>query len=70
MGVAAVCLAVVAIAAALAIGLRSRHGIAGETAKMDTIWIAIGLTVIALVCCCGLVAVAFVLGLPILPMDG
>jgi hypothetical protein len=63
-----VCVVAIVIAAALVIELRSRSNPATETARMDTIWIVIGLTIVAVVCCGGMAVVVFIFGVPILPM--
>ena len=64
--VVAVCVALVAAVAALVIGLRGFSGTRSGKAKSDVVWIVIGLTVIALVCCLAMGAAAvFLFGVPL-----
>ena len=67
-GAVVVFLGIAAIAVALVLALRSHP--AGEgTTGMDTMWIVIGVIVIALVCCLAAgMAAMFLFGVPILPM--
>jgi hypothetical protein len=67
VGVAITGLALLAIAVVVAMGLQPRLT-RGERASTDPIWVAIGLTVIALVCCLGILVLTFIFGVPVLPV--
>ena len=67
-GVVVVFLGIAAIVAALVLALRS-HSAGEGTTGMDAMWIVIGVTVIALVCCLAAgMAAMYLFGVPILPM--
>ena len=67
VGAVGVLLCIVAIAVALVLALRRRPSGEGTT-RMDTMWIVIGMIVIAVVFCLAAgMAAMFLFGVPILP---